>query len=143
MTDRALTDNVCIFPDLCPVQELGSNPTIYQISPALLREANASPSYLRYGMLCMTLSHRMNRTRGEPGANHRDMAERFYKYRGEAIRSLREFLSVESQCTTDVAIAGIVSLLLADVSITALRSYHPRLRVTNAHVCCRPNKLHH
>jgi hypothetical protein len=91
-------------------------------------------------MLCMTLSHRMNRTRGDPGANHRDMAERFYKYRGEAIRSLREFLSVESQCTADVAIAGIVSLLLADVRITTLMSYR-RLQVANTHVCCRLNKL--
>lgn len=64
----------------------------------------------------MALGHRINRTRGETGVNHREMAERFYQYRGDAIRSLREFLEVESHYTTDVAIAGIVSLLLADVS---------------------------
>ncbi|KAK4119657.1 C6 zinc finger domain-containing protein [Parathielavia appendiculata] len=119
--------NVAIFPDLCPVQELGSNPSIYQISPELIREACASPDYLRLGMLCMTLSHRMNRTRGDPGANHRDMAERFYKYRGDAIRSLREFISVESQCTADVALAGIVSLLLADAQQAASLNWRPHV----------------
>ena len=67
-------------------------------------------------MLCMALSHRMNRTRGSPWADHRALAERFYMYRGNAIRSLRESLNLESHCTDNIAIAGIVTLLLADVS---------------------------
>ncbi|KAK4098861.1 C6 zinc finger domain-containing protein [Parathielavia hyrcaniae] len=119
--------NVAIFPDLCPVQELGSNPSIYRISPELIREASSSPDYLRFAMLCMTLSHRMNRTRGDPGAHHKDMAERFYKYRGDAIRSLREFISVEGQCTADVAVAGIVSLLLADAQQAASLNWRPHV----------------
>ena len=113
--------NGCIYLDLGAVGELGNNSesSIYRISPSLLREASMSPQFLQFAMFCMTLSHRINRTRGEPGVNHnmKTMAERFYQYRGDAIRSLREFLEVESHCTADVAIAGIVSLLLADVSV--------------------------
>lgn len=74
-------------------------------------------------MLCMALSHRMNRTRGSPWANHKGLAERFYTYRGSAIHSLRECLNLESHCAADVAIAGIVTLLLADVSTKFLKHY--------------------
>jgi len=69
-------------------------------------------------MLCMTLSHRINRIRGDPGPNTRELVERFYKHRGVTIRSLRESLDAESHYTAETRVAGIVSLLLADVSIT-------------------------
>lgn len=52
----------------------------------------------------------MNRTRDAA------LSERFYLYRGAAIRSLRQYLDQESHHVTDAALAGIVSLLLADVS---------------------------
>lgn len=69
-------------------------------------------------MVCMALSHRMNRTRGDPFANHRALTERFYICRGKAIRSLRDCLDMETHYTDDMIIAGIVTLLLADVSPT-------------------------
>ena len=69
----------------------------------------------------MALSHRMNRTHGDPFADHRALAERFYVCRGKALRSLRECLNMETHHTDDMIIAGIVTLLLADVSATLLR----------------------
>ncbi len=69
----------------------------------------------------MALSHRMNRTHGDPFADHRALAERFYVCRGKALRSLRECLNMETHHTDDMIIAGIVTLLLADVSTTLLR----------------------
>lgn len=57
----------------------------------------------------------MNRIRSDPCSNHRTLAERFYLYRGAAIRSLREHLDLEGHCTSDIVIAGVVALLLADV----------------------------
>lgn len=62
----------------------------------------------------MTLSHRINRARHSPQS--RDLIESFYLYRGLAIRSLSEDIDVEGRRTGDVVIAGIVTLLLLDVS---------------------------
>lgn len=94
---------------------MGNNPHIYRLSPALVREASAAPDYLKFAMICMTLSHRMNRIRGDPGSNQKALVEKFYMYRGDAIRSLREHLSLEHHRLSDVAITGIVTLLLTDV----------------------------
>ncbi|KAL2145173.1 hypothetical protein VTI28DRAFT_7809 [Corynascus sepedonium] len=108
--------NACIYEDLHPIQELGDNSAIYRITPAIVREACTLPDCVRLGMICMTLSHRMNRTHGDPGQDQRALAETFYTHRGSAIRSLREFLNHENHyCTDDVVIAGIATLLLVDL----------------------------
>jgi hypothetical protein len=101
-----------------PIHELGQNPHIYHVSPAHIRSATLVPDYLRLGMICMTLSHRMNRTRHAPES--KALAETFYRYRGVVIRSLNEEIGVEHKRTSDIVIAGIVTLLLADVSRTLL-----------------------
>lgn len=108
------TDNTCIYPDFVPIRELGPYPYIYLISPKHLQTGTTLPDYLRLGLVCMTLSHRINRTRNDPQCNV--LAETFYWYRGLVIRSLNEDISVEHKCTGDIVIAGIITLLLADVS---------------------------
>jgi hypothetical protein len=121
----AIPDNVCIYQDLIPLLELGDNPAIYRLPPSLIREAISLPDYLQLGMLCMALSHRMNRALGDSHVNHRALTEKFYTHRGNAIRSLRELLNQESHRAGDVVIAGIVTLLLVDVSITASTQCEP------------------
>lgn len=96
-----------------PIHELGQNPNIYSISPQLVQAAVSLPEFLAMGMVCMTLSHRINRTRGELESS--GLAASFYRYRGKAIRSLSESINDEKRCTSDAVIAGILTLLLVDV----------------------------
>ncbi|KAL2161815.1 hypothetical protein VTH06DRAFT_7599 [Thermothelomyces fergusii] len=120
--------NGCIYQDLCPILQLGDNPSIYRIPPNLVREAVALPDYIRHGMLCMVLSHRMNRTADDPGGNHGVLTERFYTYRGTAIRSLRMSLNDESHYSfNDAVIAGIVTLLLVDLQRPASVNWRPHV----------------
>ncbi|KAH6640419.1 fungal-specific transcription factor domain-containing protein [Chaetomium tenue] len=119
--------NTCIYQDLVPLRELGDHPGIYRISPSLVRESISLPDYLQLGMLCMALSHRMNRIWGDPQVNHKALAERFYTHRGNAIRSLRELLNQESHRTSDVVIAGIVTLLLVDLQQGASLNWRPHV----------------
>lgn len=64
-------------------------------------------------MVCMTLSHRINQLR------HREcttLAERFYHYRGLALQSLNKNLHMAEGIISDFALAGVVTLMLVDVS---------------------------
>lgn len=97
-----------------PIHELGQNPYIYTISSMQLRAATTLPDFLQLGIVCMTLSHRMNRTRNE--TRYDPLTETFYQYRGNAIRSLKESINVAHKCTADIVIAGMITLLLTDVS---------------------------
>lgn len=74
----------------------------------------AFPDYLRLGIVCTVLSHRMNRTRHDPC--HNALTERFYHYRGAVIRSLREESLAEGKYISDIFLAGVITLLLIDVS---------------------------
>ncbi|KAI0010167.1 putative C6 finger domain protein [Xylariaceae sp. FL0662B] len=105
--------NTCIHQDMIPIHELGQNPSVHPISPTHLRAATTVPRHLRLGILCMTLSHRMNRTRDDSHCN--SLAEAFYRYRGIAIRSLNEDINVEDKRTGDIVITGVITLLLVDV----------------------------
>ncbi|KAJ4221446.1 hypothetical protein NW759_006693 [Fusarium solani] len=105
--------NSCIYRELAPIQELGNNPHIYQLSVTHIQRAFNKPDYLNFGMLCMTLSHRINRTRSDPQS--KPLAEKFYLYWGLAVRSLNEQLDVQDRQTSDLVMAGIMTLLLADV----------------------------
>ncbi|WAO90298.1 Hypothetical protein NCS54_00772000 [Fusarium falciforme] len=105
--------NSCIYRELAPIQELGNNPHIYQLSVMHIQRAANKPDYLNFGMLCMTLSHRINRTRNDPWS--KPLAEKFYLYWGLAVRSLNAQLDVQERQTSDLIMAGIMTLLLADV----------------------------
>lgn len=70
-------------------------------------------------MLCMTLSHRINRTRNDPQS--KPLAEKFYQYWGLAVKSLNEQLDVRNMQTSDLVMAGIMTLLLADVGTGSLK----------------------
>ena len=65
----------------------------------------------------MTLNHRMNRLGTRSNLRPTDLVERYYLYRGITIRSLSEQFNVENRRMSDVVIAGILTLLLADVSL--------------------------
>ena len=51
----------------------------------------------------------MNRT------SDKSLLEKFYLYRGIAIRSLNDTLAVEHKRTDDILIAGVLTVLLVDV----------------------------
>jgi hypothetical protein len=77
----------------------------------------AYPDHVRLSLICMTLSHRINRTRAtDNDKSSTALVESFHRYRGLIIRSLNDDIDVERRRTSDVVIAGVVALLLADVS---------------------------
>ena len=98
--------------------DLGPNPQVYAILPVHLEGATAMPDHLRLSLVCMTLSHRINRIRH----NHRcgDIFKTLYQYRGEALRSLQDEIGVERGQKRDLLLAGVVSFLLMDVSVPAV-----------------------
>lgn len=65
-------------------------------------------------MVCMTLGHRMNRT--SDYTERKALTEKFYTYRGIVLRSLNDQLNLRDTCTSDVVLAGVLTLLLVDVS---------------------------
>jgi hypothetical protein len=63
----------------------------------------------------MTLNHRVNRLGASSSEKPTALLEKYYLYRGVAIRSLSEQFDLEHKHLSDVVIAGILTLLLADV----------------------------
>ncbi|KAH8805517.1 C6 zinc finger domain-containing protein [Xylogone sp. PMI_703] len=106
--------NTCIYPDVFHANDLGPNPYIHFISPVRFQAGTKFPDYLQLSFVCMTLSHRINRTR-DYNTPSNTLIENFYKYRGMVIRSLSSDLNVEHKRTSDTLIAGIISLFLLDV----------------------------
>lgn len=131
--------NSCIYKDLVPLHELGYNPYVYPLSDKHLQAVVWCPDYLKYGMLCMILSHRINQIRST--IPPRAMMEKFYLYWGLAVRSLNEYLDMEDKRSGDSVIAGILTLLLADVSY-----YYPYViqvtALTHSIFCDRSNRDH-
>ncbi|KAL7904286.1 fungal-specific transcription factor domain-containing protein [Trichoderma velutinum] len=105
--------NSCIYRDMAPIHDLGPNPYLYQLSDKHLQAAVVSPDYLKYGMLCMILGHRINQMRSV--VPPREMVEKFYLYWGLAVQSVNEYLNMEDKRLGDTIIAGILTLLLADI----------------------------
>ncbi|KAK1242895.1 hypothetical protein MKX08_005707 [Trichoderma sp. CBMAI-0020] len=87
--------NSCIYTDLAPIHDFGQNPFLYRISIKHLQAAHLSPDYLKYGMLCMIMSHRINQTNS--ALQLRPLMEKFYFYWGLAVRSLNEYLNMEDK----------------------------------------------
>ncbi|KAK1147251.1 hypothetical protein N8T08_001990 [Aspergillus melleus] len=78
--------NACIYPDLSHITRLGLNTAIYPITPEIVQMAMARhPDHIRMVIVCMTLSHRINRVRKEPGSQ--TLVRDFFHYRGRLIRS--------------------------------------------------------
>ncbi|KAJ5151639.1 C6 zinc finger domain-containing protein [Penicillium capsulatum] len=104
--------NQCIYPDICALRELGFDVPKYEFSPSHFQHVFGLPEYIRFGLVCMSLSHRMSRTPN--GFRSNALAEPFYRYRGLIIRGLRDDMDVEHKRTCDSVIAGILTILLAD-----------------------------
>lgn len=107
---------------MVPIHELGSMPSIYLVSSAHLQTAMRLPDYLRLSLVCITLSHRINRTRQHSHCNA--LAANYYRHRGMVIRALNEDLDEEQKRTGDIVLAGILMLLLADVSVSSMSNRH-------------------
>lgn len=110
-----LADNTCIYQDLLPIHELGQHPGIYLVTPTHLQIGAKFPAYIRFTLICTTLSHRINRLGNDTQQNA--LAQSFYHFRGIIIRSLREDINVRHNSNGDMLVAGIIALLLADVSL--------------------------
>ena len=119
-----LAVNTRIVPGIFPILGLGPNRAIYQISPRIFQNGMARPDYVRLGIVCLSLSHRMNQTRDDTQSSA--LAMSFFHYRGLIIRSLSEAIDVDQKRTSILVIAGILTLLIADVS----QSSFPGRRVT-------------
>ncbi|KAJ5004563.1 hypothetical protein K4K57_012217 [Colletotrichum sp. SAR 10_99] len=123
--------NSCIYQDLAPIHQFGQNPHIYPLTDRHLRVGARAPEYLPFGMICMTLSHRLNRTRSDM-QSRKVLSERFYIYWGLAVRSLTEHLNAQDEQTSDIVVAGILTILLADRrrdwehNMPGIRPYHDR-----------------
>lgn len=103
---------------MVPILELGPNPHIYAIPPMHLQYGITIPDYLPFSFVCMTLSHRMNRARLVNQPNN--LASSYYRYRQIVLRSLQKDINAERRQKSDFVIAGIMTLLLADVSLSIL-----------------------
>ncbi|KAB8226312.1 C6 zinc finger domain-containing protein [Aspergillus novoparasiticus] len=118
--------NACIYPDLLHISRLGQNTAIYPITPPIFQMAIAThPDHIRLVIVCMTLSHRMNRARHGPECHA--LAQNFFHYRGQLIRSLSDDIKAEHKCTSDLVIAGILTLLLVDAQQGASPHYRCHL----------------
>jgi hypothetical protein len=69
----------------------------------------------------MIMSHRINQTSN--ALQHKPLMEKFYFYWGLAVRSLNEYLNMEDKRAGNTIIAGILTLLLADVRLFYPRTY--------------------
>ncbi|KAJ5152016.1 hypothetical protein N7492_010311 [Penicillium capsulatum] len=104
--------NSCIYPELANVLRFGTNANIYKLSPAAFHTGVTRPAHLQFGLVCFTLSHRMNQL----GHDQDSMVLKnsFYRYRSFMIRSLNEDISEPAKRYSDFVLAGILTVLLAD-----------------------------
>ncbi|KAF7591994.1 hypothetical protein BBP40_000774 [Aspergillus hancockii] len=114
--------NACIFPDLLHISNLGQNTAVYPITPPIFQMAIAShPDHVRLVIVCMTISHRMNRMRND--TRYHELAGHFFHYRGQLIRSL----SNDIWGMSNLVIAGMLTLLLVDAQQGASPHYRCHL----------------
>lgn len=133
MTDTTLADNACIYKDFVPILELVQYPYIHQVWPSRLQTClTVYPKYLQWSLACVALNHRMNRLETQDASHCKALANKFYEYRGIAICSLNKELSLADQHTSDMILAGILTLLLIDVSPND--TYHYPFRFNEASV---------
>lgn len=105
-----------MYPDLL-IHRMGQADFVYLITPKLFQKGIAHPDYLRLGLVCTAVSHRMNRTRNNLSSDQlRSLEETLLHYHGAIIRSLSRDIGEQDTQPRDTTIAGIITLLLADVS---------------------------
>lgn len=117
-----IIDNSCMYPQLAESLRLGPNTNIYKLSPKSFRLGLTRPTHLQLGFICMTLSHRINQM--GHGSDSTMLGKAFFRYRGLMIRSLNDDISIQDKRSDDVVLAGILTLMLADVSIDYFQSFY-------------------
>lgn len=103
-----------MYPQLASALRLGINTNIYTLSPKVFQLGLTRPAHLQLGLICLTLSHRMNQMGHD--TDSKSLENTFYRYRGLMIRSLNDDINIPSRRNGDIVLAGILTLLLADVS---------------------------
>jgi hypothetical protein len=88
---------------------------VYPVSSTHIRNAIYLPDHVRFGFICIALSHRYNQSGHDPQLNH--LCETYYQYRGRAIRSLSEDIDVEHKRLSNELMAGVMIFLLTDVGV--------------------------
>lgn len=101
--------------DLLHIRELGPNPYLYRISPTHVQNAIMLPKHIQYGFLCIAISHQINRAGNDSKSGA--LVDIYSRYRSVVIRSLYEDINSEQKRTGDIVLAGIMTLLLADVRL--------------------------
>lgn len=108
-----------VWPKLAPMGELGIGNSIYRVSPTLFQAAVATPYYIQHGMTCMALTHQRNRVRHDE-TQEKALVTTFLHFRGKMIHSLSDDISNEEKRTGSLVFAGILQLLIADVSLCSI-----------------------
>ncbi|VUC33700.1 unnamed protein product [Clonostachys rosea] len=104
--------NTCIYQDLIPIHDLAYNDAVFPITSEHLQSAARVPNYIKYIFVCVSLSHRINRTRNDPEL--KTLVRRLWEYRGIGIQGLRMDIQEGIKPNCDILLAGIISLLLVD-----------------------------
>ncbi|KAJ5094964.1 hypothetical protein N7532_007255 [Penicillium argentinense] len=104
--------NNCMYPRLSQILLLSSNINIYRIPAELFKKALHAPDYAKLGLVCITLSHRMNQSGHNPDS--KSLEKNFYNYRGHVIRSLNNDLHMIKKRDSHRVLTGILTLLLLD-----------------------------
>lgn len=105
-------DNTYIYPTMLPISEITPSASVFKISPMIFQHCSAYPNYVRLIIVCMSLSHQMCRSEEQYNA----LSRKFFHYRGLIISGLRDDITVEHKSTSNFVIAGMLTLLLVDVS---------------------------
>ncbi|KFY13971.1 hypothetical protein V492_02933 [Pseudogymnoascus sp. VKM F-4246] len=107
--------NTCVYPDLLHTFDVLRGTFVYKITPTLFQKGVSRPDYVRLSIVCMAISHRLNRTRDNLDSHTLcTLRKTFLHYRGLIISSLNNDVGAENKRTQDVVLAGIITLLLAD-----------------------------
>ena len=80
------------------------------------------PRAITESLICTALCHRLLQSSDTPAAETAVLTTRLHRHRGEAIRELTTLLGKPDQQTSDVTLASVLTLLLAEVSIVT--PYH-------------------
>lgn len=111
-------DNSAMYPLKVTLNELGDNPTVLKIGPAHIKVGITKPDFVRLNMVCMALYHRINRA--EDRSQALTLKNTYYRFRGVILRSLNEEIRSENLPNKIyILINGILSFILADVSLTS------------------------
>ena len=97
------------------MEEMGTNAWLLPPYPSHVQNGIQCPDYVRFSLIGITLGHRINRTTDR--YQRESLAKSYWEYRGRVIQSLTESIQAQQSQPNNFILAGIMTLLLADVRI--------------------------